>query len=341
MRKEILYAILAGSLLGLVIAFGVWRANSAFNNGGVKNPTATPSPSPSSEFGLTMAKPENESVSINSKITISGLTKSNSILVISAEEKDYFPTVANDGTFEKEIDLIGGINQILVTSIDLDGRMANEKLTIIYSSEFSKNIKIPSPTPASQTSLPTSESSTSESSAVREKVQKKVEEALLNPKAYLGTITDIVEKTLQIKTEGGEIKQILVLDEAPIIKTGQTSKEIKLTDIAIGDYIVAMGFKNGNNVLQGQRILVTKAPDPIARKIILGNITKITKNNLTLASGNEENTITITNSTLVYQLKNNNLTKIKTTSLDTDNRIIVVGINKDKAFETRTILFLP
>ncbi len=334
MRKEVLYAILAGSLLGLVIAFGVWRANSAFNNGNSSKPAVSPTPTPFSKFGLTIAKPENEVVSINNKITISGLTNPDATLVISAEEKDYFPIVAKDGTFEKEIDLIGGVNQILITSFDPTGRSVNEKLTIVYSSEFAKNIKTPSPTAASQ-------STSTDGSEIREKVQKKVEEALLNPKAYLGTITDINEKTIQIKTDGGEIKQVSVTDEATIIKTGTTNKEVKITDMAIGDYIVAMGFKNGNNVLQSQRILITSALGTIIKKVIAGNITKITKSNLTLSSLNEENTITFIKTTLVYQLKNDNLTKIKTTDLDTDKRIIVVGETNKNAFEARTILLLP
>ncbi len=330
MRKEILYAILAGSLLGLIIAFGVWRANSAFNNGNSKNPAVSPTPTPFSEFGLTIAKPENESVSINSEITVSGLTNPNAVLVISAEEKDYFPVIEKDGTFEEEIGLIGGVNQILATSFDINGRSVNEKLTIIYSSEFAKNIKTPSPTTPSST----------EGSEIREKVQKKVEEALLNPKAYLGTVTDINEQTLQIKTDGGEIKQVFVAAEATIIKTGKTNKEVKLTDIAIGDYIVAMGFKNGNNVLQSQRILITSPLGQIVRKIISGNITELNKNNLVIVSQNEENTITFTKNTIIYQVKDGKLVKIKITDLDTDERIIIAGENKEKSFEARTILLL-
>jgi hypothetical protein len=335
MRKEVLYAILAGSLLGLVIAFGIWRANSAFNDGS-KNPIASSTPTPFSKFGLSIAKPENEIVSVDNKITISGLTNPEANLVISAEEKDYFPTIAKDGTFEKEIDLIGGVNQILISSFDTTGRSIDEKLTIIYSSEFSKNIKTPSPS-----ATPIGQSTSSEGSEIRQKVQEKVEEVLLNPKAYLGTVTDINEQTLQIKTDSGEIKQVFVTSEATIIKTGKTSKEVKLTDIAIGDYIVAMGFKNGNNVLQSQRILITSPLGPITRKIILGSITKLTKNNLVLVSQNEENTITFTADTIIYQIKNANLVKIKTTDLETDNRIIVVGENKEKSFEARTILLLP
>jgi hypothetical protein len=333
MQKEILYAILGGSILGLVIAFGAWRANSAFKIGVSPAPISS-SPTPSPEFGLTLAKPENESVSTSDSVNVTGLTKADSLLVIAGEDKDYFLIVAKDGTFEKEIDLIGGVNQILITSFDASGQSVNEKLTIVYSSEFAKSIKTPSPTTAAQ-------STSTEGSEIREKVQEKVEEALLNPKAYLGTITDINEKTIQIKTDSGEIKQVSVADGAMIIKTGTTNKEVKITDMAIGDYIVAMGFKNGNNVLQSQRILITSPLGPIARKIISGNIIKITKNNLTLSLSNEENTITFTKGTIVYQFKAENLTKIKTTDLDTDKRIIVVGETNKNVFEARTILLLP
>jgi hypothetical protein len=339
MRKEIVYAVLAGSLLGLVIAFGVWRVNSALNKGNSSGPAGSPSPTPLSELGLTIAKPENESVSIDGKVTISGLTRPTATLVISAEEEDYLIPVNEDGTFKKEIDLIGGVNQILVTSFDASGRSIDEKLTIVYSSEFAKNIKTPVPEETPSTATDNSE--------IREKVQQKVEEAMLNPKAYLGTVTDIIEDTLQIKSGNGEIKQVSIADEAAIVKIGKTNKDVKAEDIAIGDYIVAMGFpatngsSNGKNgVLEGQRILIMSAPGSIARKIIVGNISDINKSDVVLSSLNEENTVSLVKTTVVYQLEEDKLTKSKTSDLDTDNRIIVVGEKTEKSFDARTIFIM-
>jgi len=60
------------------------------------------------------------------------------------------------------------------------------------------------------------ETSTEEANSVRDTVQKKVEEARTVPFAYIGTVTDIAEQTIQINKfifsntneDAGEIQQI-------------------------------------------------------------------------------------------------------------------------------------
>ena len=73
MRKEIIYAIIAGGLLGVVIAFGIWRANLALKVSKTTQDQATPAPS--AEFGISLVKPENNQVLTTSTTTLSGATK--------------------------------------------------------------------------------------------------------------------------------------------------------------------------------------------------------------------------------------------------------------------------
>jgi hypothetical protein len=89
-------------------------------------------------------------------------------------------------------------------------------------------------------------------------VEEKVKEALNRPKAYLGTVTDISDSTIQIKSSESQIRQVSVKDDSvSVIKSGTVNKAVKLSDIAIGDFIVAMGYINSNTVLNAQRILIT------------------------------------------------------------------------------------
>lgn len=135
---------------------------------------------------------------------------------------------------------------------------------------------------------------TDSADSIRDRVREKIEDVLKNPKAYLGTITDKTEDTLQIKNKRGEIEFISVNpEEASFVSIGKTSKAIKFTDVAIGDYIVAMGFlsneahtgsKNGNGVLDARRILVTEEAGATERQIFFGNIAKIEKRILTVAT---------------------------------------------------------
>ena len=139
MRKEILFAILAGVTFGLIIAFGVWRANVALRPDGVS--TTAPEDPPSTvqgDFGITVAKPQDYQVITTSPAILTGISKPNIWIVVSAEEEDYVAKTDESGEFEIKVDVVGGVNEIIITAFDNDGTEAQEKLTLVYSSEFAK-----------------------------------------------------------------------------------------------------------------------------------------------------------------------------------------------------------
>jgi hypothetical protein len=146
MRKEIIFVIIASILFGAIIAFGVWRANTALRNDSSDLAiTSTLDDSEDehiqSELGLTIAKPSQDDVVTESPITISGITMPDSWVVLSTEDKDYIIQSDNKGLFESEIDLVGGINQITTTVFDENGNSINKTLRVIYSSEFADALK--------------------------------------------------------------------------------------------------------------------------------------------------------------------------------------------------------
>lgn len=147
MRKEVLFAIIAGVLFGLVIAFGVWRANVAIKSNVEEISTANTHESEDKslelqkEIGLTLATPENNDVAIETPIKISAITKPNAWVVISGEGEDYIIKASESGSFEQEVDLVAGVNQILITAFDEEGNSEKENLTLVYSTEFLKDIK--------------------------------------------------------------------------------------------------------------------------------------------------------------------------------------------------------
>ena len=115
-------------------------------------------------------------------------------------------------------------------------------------------------------------------SELREKVREKIEIAKNKPKAYLGIITDISEDTLQIKNEDEEIQLIsLNKEETAYIKTNGSSEKAEFDDLAIGDFVVSMGYINDEKVFEAKRILVTSSLIKPVRKIIFGNVKEIVK----------------------------------------------------------------
>lgn len=267
MRKEAVFAIIAGLTLGLIIAFGVWRINLAYKKTLPTGPK--PTPTPATQTGLTIAKPNSDDVLTTDSVTLSGLASPGSWVVVSSNESDYLFKTAPDGTFSGEVDLTGGINLFVVTAVSQVAPPASQTLRLIFSSQLA-------------TPEPTS-SPTSTESAIKEKVLQKVEEILNSPKAYIGTVTDITDTGIQLKSDSGEILQAAVdTKTVGVVKAEPKTTAVKFTDIAIGDYLAALGFRNGNHLLTTKRILITTPQAPPNIKVYFGEIQNINKREVTL-----------------------------------------------------------
>lgn len=275
MRKEVLWAAIIGITFGLIIAFGVYRINSSIKPDAVNTENTPPPKKNNSEFKITLDKPENDDVVTQDTIGVSGITKPLSWITVSGEDSDYIVQADDQGIFLQDVDLISGVNQIKITAFDPEGNQSIEKVLVVYSSSFQ----------TAPAATPTGDATASSDSEIRKKVQEKVANAMNKPKAYIGVVTDITDSTIQIKTTGSEIKQISTdAQSTSVVKITTVSKSVKLTDIAIGDFIVGMGYINTNSVLKAQRILIT---DPIAEpkiNAVFGKITDTSKKTLTVSS---------------------------------------------------------
>ena len=333
MKKEIFFAIGAGAILGLIIAFGVWRVNSTISPTD-QDMVATSTPTPITGFSITVANYEDGDVVTEGSIEISGLTKPNSKVLISAEEKDYLTESDAEGLFKQEVDLEPAVNEIIFKAFDENGNSAEENLVIVYSSTFAKYLE-------PDEEVEEEETATEEADPIKEKVEEKVKEVLINPKAYLGTVTDIAESTLQVRDLQGEIQQIAVEEETESIKVDKTSTTIDFEDIAIGDYVVAMGFKNGNGVLEAKRILVTASFEPSGREILMGSVLEIGKSSLSLnlLPQNEEREMPISKNTDILEIEDRKASTIDIDDLEEENIIYIFGKKEDGEFETRTVYF--
>lgn len=253
MRKELIVASIIGIGFGLVIAFGVYRINSSFKPNENKTESTSNPKTVISEFKIALDKPQNNDVLTVDSIPVTGITKPLTWISVSGEDEDYIVQSDDKGLFSQDVNLIPGVNQIKLTAFDALGAQSIEKVLVVYSSSFQER--------ESALATPSAGIDNSSNSGIRAKVEEKVKEALNRPKAYLGTVTDISDSTIQIKSSESQIRQISVKDNSiSVVKTGTVNKAVKLTDIGIGDFIVAMGYINSNTVLNAQRILIT---DPV------------------------------------------------------------------------------
>lgn len=328
MRKEIVLAIIAGGVLGLVIAYGAWQANLSLTSGKTSTPAPTAISSGIPTSKIAIAKPLNQEVINLSPTIVSGIAQGNSTLIISSDDKDYVNEASSSGAFEEEVDLTGGLNQIKIFSFDKSGNTSQAQILLVFSTEFGRNKEKPT---ASATATPTS---TSSGNTILEKVQEKIQKVANTSLAYIGTITDITDTTLQIKNEEGQIQQVSPEKEITYLKTTQTTtKEIKFTDLAIGDFIVAMGTKNGNSVLHTSRLLVTNPFKDNDLKTFFGNVTSNQANQLTLKNPKTEEEISLTPQKNLKITKDKNIKSqiAKVSNIEKGTLLIAIGKTNNKA----------
>jgi len=136
MRKEVLIAIIIGFGLGLVITFGIWTANKALKEIGpttapIEEVEVTPTPTPTLELVIT--SPENNTISEEEIIEVSGQTIPNAIIAITYPEGEKLFEADEDGSFSTEISLIGGDNLIEISAFNDEGDEATKTLTVVFS----------------------------------------------------------------------------------------------------------------------------------------------------------------------------------------------------------------
>ena len=303
MRKETVLAIVAGVSIGLITAFGIWRVTTAIKKNATESEIAnTPVSVPDKDFSFVIANLSDFDVVTQSPMTINGMTKPLSNIIISTFENDFFGTSKEDGSFEVKVELPVSLSEIKAVNFDSDGNSSETNIKIVFSEEFKKYV-----------------------------------ETTKKSKAYVGTVTDISGDTIQIKSANGEILQAGVVEETTYVNLLKKAIAVKKIDLAIGDYVVAMGLLNGNKVLSAKRILITSelvdlpAQAGDKRQIAWGKISKITKTKLTIVDSNEK-TLEIS---LPKKWNGPNVSE-----LEVGQEIIVVGTRDNDNYILRSI-FTP
>lgn len=140
MRREVIIAICAGLLIGVVIGFGIWRANKILSPK-QNNKQGTPAIKETAGAGsidLLISQPEDKAVLGEDRVTIAGKTNPSSTVVILANTGEMIFTSGKDGNFSQEVKLESGANEITVVAYSEEGDEARKTLTIVYSTEFPK-----------------------------------------------------------------------------------------------------------------------------------------------------------------------------------------------------------
>lgn len=138
MRKEVIFAVIFGIILGGIILFGINLANNSVKNGieatpsaQSNQPTATPTPETKSTFDVIV--PQDHSVLSETTTTLRGTAEPLSTVAIITELNDLMIDVSSEGTFSAQINLSSGANNIKVVQVGKDKKYLSIKLTVIQS----------------------------------------------------------------------------------------------------------------------------------------------------------------------------------------------------------------
>jgi len=138
MRKEVLFAVMFGVILGGIILFGINLANRSVSqnqSGQTTGSQVTPTSTPDNQT-LSIISPQNHSVFSEKLITLTGKSAPSSNLTIVSESDDLIIEAGQEGTFSAKINLIGGENTITVTELRKDNALQSETITVIQSSNL-------------------------------------------------------------------------------------------------------------------------------------------------------------------------------------------------------------
>lgn len=94
---------------------------------------AGPITSPPKSLRLDLDQPDDESISYNSQITVSGKAGPQKTVLISTPTTDIVTGSKTDGSFSAILELEEGINKITITAFDSLGESKSEQRTVYYS----------------------------------------------------------------------------------------------------------------------------------------------------------------------------------------------------------------
>jgi hypothetical protein len=196
---------------------------------------------------------------------------------------------------------------------------------------------------------PTDTPTPTASQEIKEKVQERIDQIKENAKkkAFWGTLKSINDTTLVLDGPKGE-KRIKTDDTTIFVDSAK--KTIKISDLEIGNFIIAMGFWTENGTLQGKRISVLKtAPKPVPVRIaFMGKVTDIVSDESILSITQTKKDgltyeVSVTSKTVLTKKVDGSVKKVLFSALSTGDMVVVIGLKEkeNNAVTAKIIHVIP
>lgn len=179
------------------------------------------------------------------------------------------------------------------------------------------------------------------SQEIKEKVQERIEaitETKLRKAAYFGNISDLSGSVITVNTKKGE-KTVKTDEETKFI--GKSNQEIKLADLKIGNFVIAMGNLDPSGSFLGKRILVLAKQPEIApaRLAVHGKVVDISQEEKIISLKHLKQDlayeIEINDKTTITKKVGEKIAKVKFEDIEIGDRLVAIG-TKEKENGTIT-----
>lgn len=268
---------------------------------------------------LSVVSPESNAVITDSTVTISGLSSNSRYVIAMSQNAETINEIQN-GEFSFDIELEGGLNNIYIYGVSDTGNIISQNLPLVYTTKLESN-----------------DDNESEED-INERVQERLNEQANPITSYIGTITDITEEYFQIRSQSGEINQLTVNEQTTYTSNIQDSRDIEFSDVAIGDFIVAMGRLDANEILNTQRVIITSPPVENNYLVSKGVVTDITRNEMAINSDKSEIIFRLGNNTDYLEATNQN--EIARADIEIDSEVLIAGEQNGDTISARSVFVL-
>lgn len=201
-----------------------------------------------------------------------------------------------------------------------------------------------SPTPKTEQSQAATKSATDE---VRERVRQKIENLVKKPRAVVGTLSEVTDSTLQVTNKAGKEDMVATTKDTRYVRAaGGKRSDVKFEDLVIGDFIVAMGFRNGNNILEARRVIAYDKSPIAQRRAVYGIVKENTKGALVVEHPKTKEVwaITTDKKTVITKKTDGKIQEVDIKDVQAGDRITAAGVpdpKKEKTLVTRRIHVIP
>lgn len=187
------------------------------------------------------------------------------------------------------------------------------------------------------------------SQEIKDKVQERIDQIKedAQKKAFWGTLKAINDTTLVLEGPRGE-KRIKTDSTTKFVDS--TKKEVKFSDLEIGNFIIAMGFWKENGTLEGKRIIVLKtSPKPAPVRIaFMGKVSEIVKDEKILSITQTKKDgityeVSVTSKTVLTKKVDGNIKKVLFEAIAAGDQLVVIGLKEkeNNAVTAKIIHVIP